>query len=105
MKKLKHTTVINISKCRCGHDACNSYFISSTRSDGRLDFADALLYSKAPKMLEQLINELAFYRHLLSPSSVVVQEDVRRRMNELKELIESVTDYKQAKEEVDGLTK
>lgn len=38
---------IRITKCQCGHPACNQVFISITRSDGRLDPEDTTFIAAA----------------------------------------------------------
>ncbi len=43
-----------IRKCDCGHDMCDDYFVSVTRSDGRVSHADAKLIAAAPKLLAAL---------------------------------------------------
>lgn len=52
---MKHTPgPWRISKCECGHDMCEDYFVSVTRSDGRVSEADAKLIAAAPDLLEAL---------------------------------------------------
>lgn len=94
METLKHTKgPIRIKKCECGQ--CKSYFISTTGSDGRLSYADALLYSKSPKMLEQLIEEYKCAKDIANAFRFSSSESVwAKRAKRLKRLIESATEKK-----------
>lgn len=55
MIKMNHTPgPWTIHKCNCGHDKCNDYFISITKSDGRVTKNDAYLIAAAPEMLIEI---------------------------------------------------
>lgn len=43
-----------ISKCQCGHSACESYLVSAIGADGRCSLEDAQLIAAAPDMRETL---------------------------------------------------
>lgn len=49
----QHTRNVTMSKCPCGHRACNQYILSTQRSAG-FDESDARLYTAAPDLLEAL---------------------------------------------------
>ncbi len=64
MSDLEHTPgPWKISKCECGHPACDSYFINVTSSDGRLSLGDAQLIAAAPDMLDALKGILDCQEH------------------------------------------
>ena len=43
-----------VTKCKCGHPACDSYYSTPTEREGRMSKEDALLVSAAPELLETL---------------------------------------------------
>lgn len=52
---MKHTPgPWTIGKCKCGDPVCNDWFVSVTRSDGRVSESDAHLIAAAPDLLKVL---------------------------------------------------
>lgn len=55
---------ITISRCTCGDPVCNQWFISWTRSDGRLSAEDAELIRRAVGSFEAMREALEIALHM-----------------------------------------
>ena len=82
---------IEIKKCTCGHESCDSYFINWTGPDGRLSKKEAELIKKAVNMHEVLVSAIGkAHEHLEWTGYGDSYERECARAEALPELLESI---------------